>query len=156
MPDLVTHAAVAYFLMRPQRFIRFRAAFYLGTILPDILSRPLYIIKPELYPYTVGIHTPVFLFVFSLFLSLFFASNIRIGFLKWLLAGEFIHLLLDLFQKHLASGYLWLFPFSWKSFEVGLYWPEQPLQLVPIWILAIVLSEVMIWRKKRSGVLKQG
>jgi hypothetical protein len=151
MPDLITHAAAAYFASRPDRYARHRAAFYLGTIIPDILSRPIYIIRAELFPYTVGIHTPVFLAAFCLLLSQFFSETIRAGICRFLLAGVGLHLLLDLLQSHLFGGYFWLFPFSWRSFEIGLFWPETLLSFAPLWIIMILLSELVIRLKKRKG-----
>ena len=151
MPDLLTHTAFSYFVARPHRFVRYRAIFYLGTILPDIISRPIYILKPELFPYTVGIHTPVFLLLFGCFMSLFFESEIRASIRNWLFIGMALHLFLDFFQRHLSGGgYFWLFPFSWKSFEIGLYWPEQPLKFIPLWLAAILVTEVIVRRRKRA------
>jgi len=148
LPDLITHTAVAYLASRPRSFARYRAVFYLGTILPDLISRPLYIIKPELFVYAAAIHTPVFLIVSCLLLAELFAEKLRSGVRLFLLAGVGLHLCLDLLQRHVASGYFWLFPFSWQSFEVGLFWPETPLSLAPLWIGSVLLTEVIIRLRK--------
>ncbi len=144
MPDLITHTAVAYFASRPRSCARYRAIFYLGTILPDLLSRPLYILKPELFVYAAAIHTPIFLTAFCLLLAELFNETIRRGTRISLLAGVGLHLFLDLLQRHVAAGYFWLFPFSWKSFEIGWFWPETPLSLAPLWISLVLATEAII------------
>jgi hypothetical protein len=142
MPDLITHTAAAFLVTRRGRFDQYRVFIYLGTILPDVISRPIYILKPELYTYTVGIHTPVFMLFFILLLSEFIIRDIR-RIVFWSLAlGVGIHLLLDAFQKHLAGGYFWLFPVSWSTYSWGLFWPEITVRLFPIWLLIIVLTEI--------------
>ena len=151
MPDLVTHTAAAYFVARNKKMTRYRALFYLGVILPDVLARPMYILWPELFFYTIAIHTPVFMIVFVLLLSEFFPSSERRNVVGFVLAGVTLHFLMDLFQRHLLTGYYWFFPFSWIDFEVPLFWPETPLQLIPAWIAFAAASEMfMYFRRKRS------
>jgi hypothetical protein len=141
MADLIAHTAFASGLIRSPRFFRFRSVLYVGTVLPDILSRPVYILMPQLYPYTVAIHTPVFMAALSLFLCQFFHANLRAAILKYLWVGIALHFILDLFQKHTFPDYFWFFPFSWKSFEIGLYWAEDLFALIPVWIAIIVYGE---------------
>ncbi len=152
MPDLLTHYTAAYFFSRPSAFSRFRAVFYLGTILPDIISRPVYILFPKLAAYTVAMHTPVFLFFLCLFLAELFQKGIKENVRNYLFMGVLLHLVLDLLQKHLVGGYFWLFPFSWKTFEIGLFWPDAPLRFAPVWIFLILLSESIYYMKKREGL----
>lgn len=149
MPDLVTHTAAAYFLARSPRFQRFRVLFYLGTILSDLLARPLYIIWPQFFFYTVAIHTPIFMMMFCLLLSEFFAPPLRRTVFAYLCTGVVLHFLLDVLQRHLGDGYYWFFPFSWKSFEIGLFWPETPIAYIPLWVLIMVAFEsVLLFKKK--------
>lgn len=143
MPDLVTHTAAAFLLTKQQRFDRYRVFIYLGTILPDIISRPIYILWPEFYSYTVGIHTPLFILFSILLISEFFVSEIRRQIFGYLLLGACLHLLLDALQKHLVGGYFWLFPISWNTYSWGLYWPETMVRLFPFWLLIIVLFEIV-------------
>ncbi len=150
MPDLLTHYTAAYFLTRSSAFSRFRSLFYLGTILPDIISRPIYILVPKLAVYTVAMHTPVFLLFLSLFLTEFFQNDIKKNARNYLFMGILLHLALDLLQKHLVGGYFWFFPFSWKTFEIGLFWPEAPLQFAPVWVLLILLTEAIYYIRKRK------
>ena len=151
MPDLITHTAFSYAISRSPRFDRFRIIFYLGTILPDVLTRPLYILNPFLYPYTVAIHTPLFMLLFCFFAAEFIATSIRKSVRRYLLAGVLVHFILDFFQRHIETGYLWLFPFSWQSFEIGLFWPETPLMLTPLWLALIAIVEIIRWRRKKQS-----
>ncbi len=150
MPDLVTHTAAAYFLSRHRTFARFRALFYLGTILPDILARPVHILMPSLYTYSVAIHTPLFMVLFTLLFGELLHPSIKRSGMLYLSAGILLHFILDLFQKHLATGYFWLFPFSWSSFEIGLFWPEVPVSLIPLWCALVLITEFILWKKRRS------
>jgi hypothetical protein len=147
MADLMTHFALSYGLTRSEYFQRFRCIFYVGAILPDVLSRPFYILKPALYSYTVAIHTPFFMTVFCLWCAEFFNDAIRPWVRKYLLLGVALHFVIDLFQKHVTGGYIWFFPFSWRSFEIGLYWPHEPLRFIPVWIFLILSTEIVMWVK---------
>ena len=149
MPDLITHTASTYFISSFRKNDAYRIFFYLGIILPDIITRPIYIIWPSLYKYTVAMHTPVFLVFVVLLAGEFFRPSVRYTFYSNTFFGVFLHLLLDFFQKHLAKGYYWFFPFSWKSFEIGLFWPEIPLLLSPLWILFIIFCEWRLYSKRR-------
>ena len=150
---MITHTTLAYFLTRPQRFKSFRIFFYLGTILPDLLSRPWYIIFPKLYFYSIAIHTPVFMIVFSLLAIEFFPPFQRKSVFIYLMSGILAHFALDLLQKHLVTGYYWFFPFSWHSFEIGLFWPETAVNLIPLWIIAVVFTElvILVWKTRESA-----
>ena len=150
MPDLLTHYTAAYFLTPKRLFPRHRVLVYLGTILPDVITRPIYILMPSLERYTVAIHTPVFMLIFCLLLSEFFQSPKSAKVRAFLLFGVGLHFFLDFFQRHFIGGYYWLFPFSWDYFEIGLFWPETPLLLSPLWLLMIAVSEGWLYLQKRK------
>lgn len=144
MPDLLTHTLASYFFVRHDNFRRFRIIFYLGGIFPDLISRPFYILMPKLYYYTISIHSPVFVMIAELMLVEFFSEDIKSAVRNYLFAGTALHFLLDLLQKHLQDGYYWLFPFSWKSFEIPLLWPEDFIRLIPIWLILMIMTEFVI------------
>ncbi len=151
MPDLVTHTAAAYFLSRSRRFEQFRALFYLGAVLPDLLARPIYILFPKLFFFTVAIHTPVFMIIFTLLFSEFFSRKNRASAAAFLFAGITLHFFMDFFQRHLWTVYYLLFPFSWRSFELPLFWPETPVRFIPVWIVLVAGTELALFvRKKRT------
>jgi hypothetical protein len=151
MPDLVTHTAAAYFLSRNTKSARIRVFFYMGAVLPDILARPIYILWPDLFFYTVAIHTPAFMIVFILLFAEFFPQYLRKTVAVFTLAGVGLHFLMDLFQQHLLTGYYWLFPFSWNSFEIALFWPETPVRLIPLWTALILATEFVSYIYRRAS-----
>jgi hypothetical protein len=106
----------------------------IGTILPDILTRPFIILFPPVGWFFMPFHTPAGLLLVSALISeLFAASRRRLIFLS-LTGGAGLHLFLDLFQKHSSGGYYLFFPFSWRKFEFGLVSPEASLYLFPFWL----------------------
>lgn len=154
MPDLITHAAAAYFVTRIGFWQKYRTLFYLGTILPDLMSRPFYILFPKLFKLTTAMHTPIFIMLFCLLLAQLFEPGQRKPVLFALLAGSGLHFVLDLFQRHLIGGYFWLFPFSWRTFEIGWFWPEDTVRLVPVWLGLILACEVFWWWKNKRNPKK--
>jgi len=156
MPDLVTHTFTAYFFGLHPRCRRFRWIFYLGVLLPDLISRPIYILWPQWGGYSAATHTPVFAFIFCGLLSEFFAAPLRSPVRLALWAGCGLHFFLDLFQRHIGAGYYWFFPFSWKKYELGWFWPESALPLVPVWIVILLASEMVFWLHRRSRAESRG
>ncbi len=152
MPDLVTHFAAAYFLKIPDRWSRFRVPFYIGALLPDLLARPLSILYPPVSYTVYSLHTPIVSLIVCLLITQFFEKEIRSGVRINLLLGTFLHFGLDIFQKHITISYYWLFPFSWKSFELGLVWPEDSLKAVPVLVILMIVIETAIQVQKRTRI----
>ena len=152
MPDLITHSAAAFFLTRHKRAMRYRAFFYIGAILPDVLARPVYIVFPKLFFFPVAVHTPVFMLATVLLFSEFFRPEIKRPVVQFTLSGVALHFLMDFFQRHLLTGYYWFFPFSWKSIEIPLFWPETPVRFIPLWIALVLGTELIsIWRRRTGA-----
>ena len=145
MPDLVTHTASVWLFLRLRKCQYCRSIFYLGSILPDLLSRSLYILWPQLFGYTIAIHTPVMMILVVLWAGFLFEPLDRSMVRGWLLAGVGLHFLLDIFQRHLYGGYYWFFPFSWKTSTWGLFDTETSLYWIPVWLVIIFVYEM--WRK---------
>ncbi len=131
MPDLVTHVVAGYGLQRGL-WPRLSAWFLVGAILPDILTRPFTILWPGSFWWTMPLHTPMGLLLVCAAIALVRGGSPSV-FLN-LGGGSLVHLFLDLFQAHLAGSYYLFFPFSWRSVEVDLMWPETSLYLLPVWI----------------------
>ncbi len=160
MPDLITHVAVAHLLRRPLDLVKshaslgdFRILFYLGTILPDILSRPWYILFPPVGVWLMVFHTPAGMIITCLIIALLFEKGLRKTAYALLLSGSFLHFFLDHMQKHVTGGYYWLFPFSWKKIGQGYFWAEDILPYIPLWLAMVLILEGSIlfvkWVKKR-------
>ena len=138
MPDLVTHLCSAQ-LVRKLFRLRFFPIFALGVILPDLISRPLHIVFPPAYWFVVPLHSPIVCLLYCMLLSLLFSREIRRTVFLYLSGGVALHLALDSLQKQLQPTYFWLFPFSWKSWWAGIFWPEQALFMLPVTIAVTIL-----------------
>ena len=153
MPDLITHCSVAYLFrfLVPKLLLGNKnklVLFVLGTILPDLLTRGLFIFFPFLVTFLLPMHTPFVLIFICYFLCLFFEEGVRKGVFIALLSGSYLHLFLDFFQIHIGEEeYYWFFPFSWKSYEIGLFWPEASVFSIPFWlVLILILERSFIWK----------
>jgi hypothetical protein len=149
MPDLVSHYAVAHLAARrwwqPSTVI-----FLLGTLLPDLLTRPLYILWPETYWLVMPMHTPVGIVIASWMIAALFRLDGRRQIFMALTLGAFLHFALDAMQRHLIAGYFWLWPFSWWTTEWGLFWPEDSLLIAPVLAVTIILLELVLYLKRRD------
>ena len=148
MPDLLTHFLVAYLLVQILSIKRYASIFYVGAILPDVLSRPFMLADLWSYWFFEPLHTPLVLILSCSLLTCFFEEEIRKKVFAYLLTGVSLHLFMDVFQKHMTLGYPWLFPFSWVDFEIGLLWPEQSLYYLPV-LLTLIVSQ-WFYRRIRS------
>lgn len=149
MPDLCTHLLTAQLVKRtpelfsskyggtPQRIL-----FYMGTMLPDLLSRPWYILFPPLKDWVIAMHTPIGALLSFAILSYFFEPHFRKSAFFNLCGGGALHFFLDAFQKQILGNNFWLFPFSWKDFGFDVFWAGDVIPLVPLWIFLFILIEI--------------
>jgi len=141
MPDLVTHLSIAYLIKRWTTLLKYSTIFYVGAILPDLATRPFYILFPATFWAVLPLHAPIPLLCVCVLIAYLFDEKSRKGVFIYLASGTFLHLLLDFFQKHIEPEFMPLFPFSWKAFELGLFWAEDSLYAIPLWIFLILLTE---------------
>ena len=163
MPDLITHVALSHFFVRGYELKKktvnnwpWRLLFYFGTILPDILTRPFYILFALKNNWTVGLHTPLATLAVCGIIALFFAQPLRKKVFHFLAAGNLAHFLLDSFQKHLIPQSYWLLPFSWRNYHWGFLYPNQFMSLIPLWLGLVVVFEVVVYlitRQSRKDAL---
>jgi len=137
MPDLATHLASAYVAGRFVSFRRSAVYFYLGVLLPDLVSRPLHIVFPSTFWAAQSFHSPAVVFLFSWLISLFFRFDQRRKIFLALTASSVLHFLFDLTQKHLVAGYLWFFPFSLNKYSVGWIKPDDFVRYLPLTLLVV-------------------
>jgi membrane-bound metal-dependent hydrolase YbcI (DUF457 family) len=149
MPGLATHVLAAY-LVKNAAGIRPLALFLLGTILPDILSRVPFFVIPGLFWAVKALHSVFVIVLACLLLSYLFPERGRRQAFKILLAGALLHIFLDLFQLSIYPGYMWFFPFSTYAFNLGLFWPEEPLFALPF--LALVSLAVYLRTRRRKAL----
>ena len=162
MPDLLTHFLSAYILAKWTVHSRaMRSIFYLGAVLPDLLSRlPSILLEFILKRYSgemswffTNFHSPFIVFWFSLLISQFFQKDRRKIFFI-LLSGAGFHFILDFFQRHVEPVYFWLFPFSWKRWEIGLFWADSSIYAIPILLCGILIIEgiSLLFSSQRPGI----
>jgi len=149
MPDLITHIAISHLCRRPfekagtiSPSLPFRTIFYLGTLLPDLLSRPFIIIFPATFHWVTVFHTPAGFLVVSLLISSLFHVDIRRRIFINLSAGGLLHFFLDSLQKQVLDNDFWLFPFSWKTFGKELFHTHDILHYSPVLLVLIVIMEL--------------
>jgi len=140
MPDLITHSLFIY--PAKKWFPKGIIFLLIGSILPDLLGRTLGVFVSDssfIGWYQTVIHTPLVLLFFIYSASFFFPGKERKKVFLFLALGIASHLFLDLFQKTIGPGYLWFFPFSFKSFQIPLLWPDDTIYLIPILIIINII-----------------
>ncbi len=158
MPDLMTHVAISHLIKRPFELkqgtsnpVPMRTLFYLGTILPDLLSRPFYILFPVTREWVDLYHQPIGFILMATLFALFFDPTLWKRAWMYLIAGGMLHFVLDSFQEQIATGVSWLWPFSWRNYGYGLMEAGDILRYIPLWIGLIIIMEVgfyLIGKKK--------
>jgi hypothetical protein len=146
MPDLITHTAVAHLIRRPFESANtsnnpapMRILFLIGVMMPDLMSRPWYILSPAVHDWVVAFHTPAGMLAACAAASLLLERSLRRKAFLWLFSGAVLHFAVDSLQKQVSGNNFWLFPFSWKNFGIGLFWAGEAIPFVPVW-LALVLG----------------
>jgi len=154
VPDLLTHLVTAYGAREIEARRRLSYWFLIGAVLPDILTRPTTIVLPWTFWITMPFHTPIGLLLICVVISLLVTRRVRSGVFFNVLLGAYLHVGLDVFQEHIAGSYYLFFPFSWKSFEVDLMWPEDSLYLMPLWVILGIFFLVRRVYLERHGARK--
>jgi hypothetical protein len=157
MPDLITHLTVSHLMRRPFDFRQigksswaFRTIFYLGAVLPDIFTRPMYILLPVTQDWIFFIHTPFGALVLCGLITFLFEASLRKRIFLNLISGSAIHFLLDASQIQLYGSYYWFFPFSWKTIQTGFTDADNIIPWIPVWILLVIITEILISLLRRS------
>jgi Na+/proline symporter len=153
MPDLATHVlAVTPFLRKAARRPEL---VLLGTILPDLAGR-LAVLKPNsVFLFWMGnaLHAPVGMALIVYALAMFFPREKRAGVLAGVGAGAAFHFVLDLLQKTVTFGPLWLFPASLASFQIPLIWGDESFFALPFLVLLNLLVYAL---PSAAGLKKRG
>ncbi len=163
MPDLITHLTLSHLLIRSHELIRkpaaalpFRILFYSGILLPDILTRPWYILFPGTYRWTVALHTPLGSILFCAAAAMLFESPIRKRAFLYLAAGSAAHFVLDALQKQVIYNNYWFFPVSWKPVGWGIAGAGTYLEWIPLWIGLVIVFEsiVRLFNRRKNRLQK--
>ncbi len=157
VPDLFTHLCATHLARRGVETRRARelpeadaALFYVGGCLPDLVSRAPGVLasSPAALHMLAAMHQPVPVLLVAYVLVLFLPEARRQRYFAWLVAGAALHYALDILQRDLGdAGEFWLFPFSWKTLQLGLFWPDQAVVAIAPLLACIALVE---WRRRAS------
>lgn len=151
MPDLATHIlAVTPFLRKAARC---PTLVLLGAVLPDLAGR-LGILLPDsvfFFWMDTALHTPVSMALIIYILALLFPRERRTDVLACVGAGAAFHFALDLLQKTVTFGNLWLFPASLASFQIPLLWGDESLFALPF----LVLVNGFVYARPLAALLKK-
>ena len=141
MADALTHFATAYLPARGLRDGRLRAILYVGVLLPDVLYKallycfgaPAWLAEPT--------HSPLGVAAMCYALALMFEESWRSRAFWALLAGSWLHILLDAAKNYMGMGVIpWAFPFSMDLVEFGWYTLDGIGYLI---ILALTLLSLL-------------
>ena len=134
MPDLVTHLATGYVGAIPfRRRATLRLVFLTGVLLPDLLTRPFYILWPATFEFVRPLHTPLTYAVACWLITQLFADReSRSAVLTGLLAGGLLHFAADALQRQFLKPYLWLFPVCRCETRWGLFSTEASIDALPV------------------------
>ena len=78
MPDLISHIGFGYLVGARYKSRGWMALFLMATILPDVVTRTVYIVFPSMYWFIKPLHTPLGIFLLALLLSGIFEKKIQI------------------------------------------------------------------------------
>ncbi len=151
MADLVTHLCA---VLLPGALVRSPLVVVVaaGAALPDLLGRavPLAldgarragapIPEAAIWPW-VGLHEPLGWMLVSILIGQLFVRRDRRRGVLALWCGGAMHALVDVLQDHHGQGYLWLAPFSLRTFELGWIGSEATVG----WALPLALATVVAW-----------
>jgi hypothetical protein len=151
MPDLITHTVAAYMIRKRSISTPDLLLYILGAMLPDLATRPFMIMFPPSRYFFHTFHTPVAMMLIVYLISQFFEESIKYRVMKLLSLGVLTHFFLDFFQASVgARGYSWFFPFSYWDLNLGLFWPEDSITVLPIVIAVFLVDFIYTYIKNRK------
>ena len=148
MRDLVTHLASGYVAAIPLRQrATLRLMFLTGVLLPDLLTRPFYILIPGAYDFVMPLHTPIAYTAACWLITQAFADQtLRRATMTGLLSGGILHFAADALQRQFFAGYKWLFPLCRCESTAGLFWPEASVDWIPVTVtIAAIICLAALW-----------
>jgi len=150
VPDLITHTVAAYIIRKRKISVHNLILYLIGSMLPDLVTRPFMIAIPSLRHYFHAFHTPAALAIIIIMISYLFEEINQRKVILLLSLGTLTHLLLDSFQASVGDrGYSWLFPFSYSDFNFGLFWPEDSISILPA-VVIIFLADFFITKRIKN------
>ena len=158
MPDLFVHSffsAIFYKIYLKWSRYTFRWDFLLmllwGTLLPDLVTRPILILFPQWINYFFFLHFTIPMFVFCLLIYELFLYRFENGrkYCGFLFLGSLSHNFLDFFQYHLSSIQFAFFPIYNRDISFGVIEPDDTIYISIILFLILFISLPFIFLKRR-------
>lgn len=139
------------------------ASLYVGGCLPDFISRMPGVVTKLLHTASLisrdtfincqyiweSLHAPIPVAIVAYLLALLLPEKGRSRNFMLLALASALHFLLDGLQTTLGvSSEAWLFPFSWASWHLDLFWPDQSILALP-WLGAVIVTlDLLRWRRR--------
>lgn len=143
MADLLFHFATAFAPGQALRDGRLRAVLYVGVCLPDLLYKGLLYLGGAPTWLCEPTHAPLGLVPICYAAALFFEEEWRPRAFGALLAGSWLHLLVDAGKDYMGQGVIpWAFPFSMDRVELGWYRPEHTGTMMIAAAVVVAVAEL--------------
>ncbi len=161
MADLITHCLCGYLLYLAAPTRRHSLWFVAGNALPDLVSRlpaqgtyALSVVTGVEVPDPVYLgwdvlHNPFPYLLLCLWLALLAPASSRALLFRSLLLGGWLHVGVDVLQRHMGGAYRLGYPFTLTMWEAGLFWTEDSIYSIPV---LVPLAMVGGWWRARRGL----
>jgi hypothetical protein len=151
MADLLFHFATVFAPGQALRDGRLRAVVYLGVCLPDLLYKGFLYLAGAPTWFCEPTHSPLALLPICYAAALLFEEAWRPRAFAALLAGSWLHLLVDAGKSYMGKGVIpWAFPFSMIRFELGWYRQEDTATMMIAALVVVCVIELRSGRKIRK------
>jgi hypothetical protein len=150
MADLLVHVASAYAVGRPLRDGRLRSIVYVGVCLPDLIYKSLLYLGNAPTWLCEPTHAPLGQIPWCYAAALLFEEAWRKRAFVALLAGGWLHLLIDVAKSYMGEGVIpWAFPFSMQTVELGWYYPDDSVYLM-LPSLGVIAAVELLFRALKA------
>jgi hypothetical protein len=151
MAALLVHFATAFASGQALRDGRLRAVLYLGVCLPEILDQGLLFFGGASPWVCLPVHSPLGLLPWCYAAALLFEEDWRARAFGALLAGSWLHLLVEAGGHSMGEGAMaWAFPFTMDRIGFALYRPQDAGTMVLAAGVVIAVIELGAWFRGRS------
>jgi hypothetical protein len=151
MAALLVPFAMAFASGQALRDGRLRAVFYLGVCLPEILHQGLRFLGDASTWARVPVHSPLGLLPWCYVAALLFEEEWRPRAFGALLAGSWLHLLVEAGCDSMSEGGIaWAFPFTMDRVGFALFRPQDARPLIFAAVVVIAVVELGGWVRGRS------
>jgi hypothetical protein len=150
MTDLLVHFATAFASGQALRDGRLRAVLYLGVCLPEILHQGLLFLGGASPWVRLPVHSPLGLLPWCFAAALLFEEEWRARAFGALLAGSWLHLLVEAGRDSMGEGEIaWAFPFTMERVGFALYRPQDTGTMILAAAVVIAIVELGSWFRGR-------